>query len=69
MDTMTKPAVLDYGPGQFRVVSQGNYVVCAVTGQRIALERLKYWSVEHQEAYTSLEAVHTRLEELAKSKE
>jgi hypothetical protein len=66
---MTKPAVLEYGPGQFRVVSQGNYVVCAVSGQRIALERLKYWSVEHQEAYVSLDAVHKRRDELSGEQE
>lgn len=69
MDTMIKPAVLEYGPGQFRVVSQGNYVVCAVSGQQIAIERLKYWSVELQEAYGSLEAVHQRREQTAGGQE
>ncbi|HIF08626.1 MAG TPA: DUF2093 domain-containing protein [Sneathiellales bacterium] len=60
MDNMSKPAIVEYGPGQFKIVSQGSYVLCAVTGQRIALERLKYWSVEHQEAYATLDAVHQR---------
>jgi hypothetical protein len=30
--------------------------VCAVTGQAIALEELRYWSVAKQEPYASAEA-------------
>jgi hypothetical protein len=37
----------------FRVLSPGDHVVCAVTGARIALQDLRYWSVERQEAYAS----------------
>ncbi len=69
MDTMSKPAVVEYGPGQFKVVAQGSFVMCAVTGQRIALEHLKYWSVDQQEAYVSLDAVHQRREQLAGDEE
>ena len=36
-------------------------VRCAVTGEPIQLEELKYWSVEHQEAYAGPEAVAQRL--------
>jgi hypothetical protein len=35
-------------------------VRCAVTGQAIPLEELKYWSVERQEAYATPEAVLER---------
>jgi hypothetical protein len=42
--------------GTFRVLSPGDHVVCAVTGQRIAIEDLKYWSVARQEAYADAEA-------------
>lgn len=69
MDTMSNPAVIEYGPGQFKVIAQGSFVLCAVTGQRIALEHLKYWSVEQQEAYASLDAVHERRDQLAQEKE
>ena len=31
----------------------GDFVRCAVTGQRIPLSELRYWSVEHQEPYAS----------------
>ena len=40
----------------FQVVSPGQYVRCAVTGLPIALEDLKYWSVERQEAYLDVRA-------------
>lgn len=44
-------ARLRYRDGAFDIVFPGSYVTCAVTGQRIPLERLRYWSVERQEAY------------------
>jgi hypothetical protein len=56
-------AKLQYGPGEFRVVTPGSYVTCAVTGARIALEDLKYWSAGFQEAYASPEAVQIRMRE------
>jgi hypothetical protein len=31
-------------------------VICAVTKQAIPLDALRYWSVEHQEAYASAAA-------------
>lgn len=39
--------------GEFKALSAGDFVKCAVTGQPIALTDLKYWSVELQEAYAS----------------
>ena len=45
------PAVLHYGDGEFAVMSPGQYVLCAVTGAKVALEALRYWSPELQEAY------------------
>lgn len=40
----------------FQVIRPGRFVVCAVTGQAVALADLRYWSVERQEAYASAEA-------------
>jgi hypothetical protein len=54
-------AELRYLDGDYRVVKPGAYVRCAVTGQSIALDDLKYWSVQLQEAYASPEAVLARL--------
>jgi len=51
-----RPARLHYGPGAFRVLSQGDHVVCAVTRQPIPLADLRYWSVERQEPYANVEA-------------
>jgi hypothetical protein len=49
-------ARLHYLPGTFRVLSNGDHVVCAVTGARIPLHELRYWSVERQEAYADADA-------------
>jgi hypothetical protein len=50
------PARVHYMAGTFRVLSNGDHVVCAVTGMRIPLHDLKYWSVERQEPYLDAEA-------------
>jgi len=50
-------AKLQYLDGDFRVISPGAYVRCAVTNVQILLEDLKYWSVDDQEAYATPEAV------------
>ena len=44
-------AKLHYGDGDFAVLKPGRYVICAVTGQKVPLEQLRYWSAELQEAY------------------
>jgi hypothetical protein len=44
-------AVLHYDTPHFEVVRPGQFVLCAVSGARIDLEDLKYWSAEFQEAY------------------
>lgn len=58
-----RPARLHYLSGSYRVVAQGDHVLCAVTGQRIALNSLRYWSHELQEAYVSAEAAAKRYAE------
>jgi hypothetical protein len=39
--------------GEYQVLTPGDFVRCAVTGQAIALQDLRYWNVELQEAYAS----------------
>lgn len=46
-------AKLRYIDGDYEVLSQGTYVVCAVTGEKIDLDDLRYWSVARQEAYVN----------------
>ncbi|HYD23223.1 MAG TPA: DUF2093 domain-containing protein [Croceibacterium sp.] len=54
-------ATLIYGANGFRVVKPGRFVPCAVTGEPIALEELRYWSVERQEAYATPELATRRM--------
>jgi len=51
-----RPARVHYLPGTFRLLSDGDHVLCAVTGATISLHDLRYWSVERQEAYADAEA-------------
>jgi len=61
-------ATLKYLDADYQVVKHGQFVRCAVTGNPIQLDELRYWSVEHQEAYTSAnEAMQRKLERDAKS--
>ena len=55
MSSQDKPATLIYGPNGFRVIKPGHFVLCAVTGEPVALEELRYWSVDRQEPYASCE--------------
>ncbi|MDP2356348.1 MAG: DUF2093 domain-containing protein [Beijerinckiaceae bacterium] len=54
-------AQLRYLDGDFRVVRPGSYVRCAVTGESIPLEELRYWDVDLQEAYSTPQAKLERL--------
>jgi hypothetical protein len=51
-----KAARVHYLAGTFRLLSDGDHVVCAVTGVRIPLHDLRYWSVERQEPYLDADA-------------
>ena len=61
MSSPDAAAILEYGPNWFRVLRPGNHVVCAVTGQPVPLEELRYWCVVRQEAYASPEIATRRL--------
>ena len=51
-----KPARVHYLAGTFRLLSDGDHVVCAVTSAKIPLHELRYWSIERQEAYADAAA-------------
>ncbi|KHL24701.1 hypothetical protein PK98_12230 [Croceibacterium mercuriale] len=61
MKSGDEPATLIYGPNGFRMVRPGRFVPCAVSGEPIDLEELRYWSVERQEAYASAAIATARL--------
>ena len=50
-----RPARLHYMANGFRVLAPGDHVVCAVSGKKIPLEALRYWSVAEQEPYATAE--------------
>jgi hypothetical protein len=54
-------ALVEYRDSNIRVVRPGRFVRCAVTGEPIPLDQLKYWSVDRQEAYLSPKEVLVRL--------
>lgn len=61
-------AVLEYSNSDYRIVRQGTFVRCAVTGQPIPLDDLLYWNADAQEAYASPEAALERLRAAAKAR-
>ena len=60
MSSGEQAATLLYGPNGFRVIRPGRFVTCAVTGEPIPLEQLRYWSVDRQEAYATPEIATRR---------
>jgi hypothetical protein len=53
MSPSGRPAQLHYMANGFRVLSPGDHVLCAASGERVAIEDLRYWSVARQEPYAS----------------
>lgn len=43
-------------PEGYVIVKRGSHVLCAVTGEPILLEELRYWNVKRQEAYRDAHA-------------
>ena len=48
-----KLAKLKYLPNNFKIIEDGDHVICAISGKKILLENLTYWNVDEQEAYFS----------------
>src|SRR6185503_17796993 len=46
-----RQAKIRYLDADFQVLSEGDHVICAVTGVPIKIEQLTYWSVARQEPY------------------
>jgi hypothetical protein len=55
MSNTARAARLHYMANGFRVLSPGDHVVCAASGERIPIDSLRYWSVSAQEPYASAE--------------
>jgi len=52
----TGEAVIHYGPSDFTILEGGAYVTCATTGEKIPIDRLRYWNADRQEAYKDADA-------------
>ena len=50
---LKKLAKIKYLPNNFQIIEPGDYVICAVSGKPISLDKLNYWNVDLQEAYFS----------------
>lgn len=61
MTAADRTATLFYQPNGFRVLSPGTHVLCAVSGEPVSLEALRYWSAERQEAYAGAAQATRRL--------
>ena len=53
LNMKNKLAKLKYLPNNFKVLEEGDHVICAISGKKIYLNQLTYWNVDLQEAYFS----------------
>ena len=61
-----KLATIKYFPNNFKIIEDGDYVICAISGKKIYLDKLTYWNVELQEAYFSYIEADKKREKLKK---
>ena len=61
-----KLATIKYLSNNFKIIEDGDHVICAVSGKKIYLDKLTYWNVELQEAYFSYVEADRKREELIK---
>ena len=59
--TSTNEAKLEYLDGDFKVLQPGAFVRCAVTGEPVPVDELRYWNVDLQEPYAGPNAKLMRL--------
>ena len=63
-----KLAKLEYLPNNFKVLEQGDHVICAVSGKKIYLDQLSFLNVDLQEPYFSYKEAFIKNELLLKNK-
>jgi|TARA_A100001011_G_scaffold210617_1_gene218912 hypothetical protein len=59
-----KLAKIKYLPNNFKIIEEGDYVICAVSGKFINLSDLNYWNVELQEPYYSYKEASIKREKI-----
>ena len=63
-----KLAKLEYLPNHFKILENGDHVICSVSNKQISLDELNYWNVELQEAYFSYKEAFIKSEAVYKKK-
>jgi hypothetical protein len=56
LDPLISPqreAKLKYLDGDFQVLREGEFVRCAISGDPIRVDNLRYWNIDLQRAYKS----------------
>ena len=61
---LKKLAKIKYLPNNFKIIENGDHVLCAVSGKKISLDKLNYWNVDTQEAYYSYKEAQIQKEKL-----
>ena len=59
-----KLAKIKYLPNNFKIIEEGDYVICAVSCKFINLSDLIYWNVELQEPYYSYKEASIKREKI-----
>ena len=60
---LKKLAKIKYLPNNFEILAEGDHVICAISGKKIALDNLNYWNVDLQEPYFSYEEASKKREQ------
>ena len=63
-----KLAKLKYMPNNFKIIDEGDHVICAISKKIILLENLNYWNINKQEAYFSYKEAFVKNESLLNQK-
>ena len=63
---LKKLAKIRYLPNNYEIIENGDHVICAISGKKIPIENLSYWSVEDQEPYFSYKEANIKRETLNK---
>ena len=63
LNMLKKLAKIKYLPNNFKIIENGDHVICSVSGKKIPLNELNYWNVEQQEPYFSYVEASKKREE------
>ncbi|MDA9597522.1 DUF2093 domain-containing protein [Candidatus Pelagibacter sp.] len=63
-----KLAKLEYLPNDFKILEEGDHVICAISNKPISIDELNYWNVELQEPYFSYKEAFIKNEIINKNK-